>query len=457
MTDGLECWCGNSDLVVFSPGYARCVACETLVSADMPGPEISSVTDEERGLYGRDYWFSHQERDLGKPNLVDRARADLPERSLHWLRGILRYKLPPARVLELGSAHGGFVATLRWAGFDATGLEISPWVVAFARETFEVPMLLGSVEHQAFEPASLDVIALMDVLEHLPDPAGTMRHCLRLLKPDGLLLIQTPCYPEGMSYEEMVARSDRRLETLQAGEHLYLFSRASIRDFFDRLGARHVAFEQALFAEYDMFLVVSQVPLVRRQTADLERGLRATPAARMVQALLDLGTELDVLKQRYGDAERDRALRLGVIDGQGRRLGELEAERNNLRAEVTALREQREVLEADTAARLEVIHDQGRRLGEVEAERNNLRAEVTALYEQREVLEADTAARLEVIHDQGWRLGEVEAERNNLRAEVTALHEQNRVLTTQGHALQRSLQAIQGSRAYRLLRRLDRA
>ena len=36
-----------------------------------------------------------------------------------------------------------------------------------------------------------------------------------------------------------------------------------------------------------------------------------------------------------------------------------------------------EALEVDRAARLAVIEEQGRRLGHVEAERNNLRAEVT--------------------------------------------------------------------------------
>ena len=47
-------------------------------------------------------------------------------------------------------------------------------------------MLLGPVEDQQIEPGSLDVIALMDVFEHLPDPVSTMRHCLRLLRPDGI-------------------------------------------------------------------------------------------------------------------------------------------------------------------------------------------------------------------------------------------------------------------------------
>src|SRR5262245_33415038 len=125
MTEHPSCWCGNTGLVAFGAGYWRCSVCETLVSAQMPGPEIAYVTDEKCDLYGREYWFSHQEEDLGQPSILTRARSDLSERCLHWLRAVLKYKQPPARVLELGSGHGGFVAMLGWAGFDAMGLEIS--------------------------------------------------------------------------------------------------------------------------------------------------------------------------------------------------------------------------------------------------------------------------------------------------------------------------------------------
>ena len=389
----------------------------------MPGSDIARVANDEVGFYAREYWFAHQERDLGYPNILARARTDLPERCLHWLRTLLKYKLPPGRVLELGSGPGAFVAMLQSAGFEATGLEISPWVVQFIRDTFQVPVLLGPVEDQQIEPESLDVIALMDVFEHLPDPLGTMRHCLRLLRPDGILIIQTPRYPEGARHDEMVAQRDRFLEALKPTDHLYLFSRQSIREFFDGVGAGCVSFETALFAEYDMFLVVSRVPPVIFGPADIDVALSARPASRIIQSLLDLDTDRSVLNRRYLASEADRAARLEALEAQGQQLGEAEAERNELRAAVSALHPQLERSQADRAARLEVIETQGRRLGEVEAERNDLRAEVSALREHLERSEADRAARLEVIEAQGRRLAEVEAERNEQRAELSVLRE----------------------------------
>jgi len=338
MSQTPKCWCGNSDLVTFSSEYLRCKVCETLIAAHMPEYTISRVTSDEQDFYGCDYWFSHQEEELGNPSITARARADLPERCLHWLRALLKYKLPPAHVLELGSAHGGFVAMLRLAGFDATGLELSPWVVKFASEIFNVPMLLGPLEDQQIDPGSLDVIALMDVLEHLPDPLGTMRHCLGLLKPEGILVIQTPQYPEGKTCEDMVSQHDRFLEQLKEKEHLYLFSPKSIRELFHRLAAEHLAFEPAIFAHYDMFLVVSRAPLAAYLPDEIDRALEATPSGRMVQALLALDNQLREFSKRYAESEADRAARLEDMHRIERLLAESERDRAARRGVIEAQR-----------------------------------------------------------------------------------------------------------------------
>ena len=106
-----QCWCGVGGLEPFSDWYMLCPACGTLVSRE-----------ERAEGYGRDYWYGHQEADLGQPSIEARARLDLPERCVYWLRRFLRACLPPGDVLELGCAHGGFTALLTRAGFSARGL-----------------------------------------------------------------------------------------------------------------------------------------------------------------------------------------------------------------------------------------------------------------------------------------------------------------------------------------------
>ena len=333
------CWCARSELQQFSAEYQVCVSCGTLVSRFHHDRDVARVTSDDSDLYGRDYWFGHMENDLGFANIYQRARTDLTERCPHWLKTLLKYQLPPARVLELGSAHGGFVATLKWAGFDASGLELSPAIAQIARTLFDVPMLEGPAEDQEIPSGSLDVIALMDVLEHLPDPVATMRHCIDLLTPDGFLLIQTPRFPEGRSFDDLTRDGDRFLEMLKANEHLYLFSERSVRQFFAELGLESLVFEGALFSHYDMFFVASRRPLAPIDLQVQEERLLATSGGRLVLALLDLHAQVQgsVSRAVFEEIEADRAARLQIIERQGAELGQLAHENAILRGELDGL------------------------------------------------------------------------------------------------------------------------
>src|SRR4051812_45456696 len=164
-----SCWCGQAALEPFSADYGRCAACETLVCTAVPAPADPRVRDEASDFYGWEYFHSDQVR-RGVPPIETRARTDLYDRCVYWLDALTRYRLPPARVLELGCAHGGFVALLRQAGYDAVGLDLSPSIVDLARRTFDVPMLVGPVEDQSLEAGVVGVVGVMGGVEDPPPP-----------------------------------------------------------------------------------------------------------------------------------------------------------------------------------------------------------------------------------------------------------------------------------------------
>jgi len=325
------CWCNNTSLIPFSSDYEFCSVCGTLVSQQGLTEEQISVTNDNQDFYGKDYWFSHQIDEYGQPDIMQRSRQDIPERCLHWLRTLLKYKLPPAKVLELGSAHGGFVGLMQWAGFEATGLELSPWIVNYAKQTFDVPMLEGALEYQNIEPGSLDAIVLFDVLEHLDHPFESMQTAANLLKPDGIFIVQMPNYPDGKTYEEMVEEGDRFLEQMKAVEHLYLLSHRAAELFFNRLGFYSLKTEQELYS-YDMFLVASRHSINEIDQKDIEKKLLSIPSSRMVLALIDEAVELEKLnsmlhdiRMKYYASESDRANRLNIIHKQNEDVSRLQA------------------------------------------------------------------------------------------------------------------------------------
>jgi 2-polyprenyl-3-methyl-5-hydroxy-6-metoxy-1,4-benzoquinol methylase len=331
-----SCWCGNTDLAEFSPEYAHCDNCGTLNSIAGLSSDLMRVHDDERDFYSKEYWLSYQTRDYGYPDIYLRSRLDLPERSLYWLRTLMTYRLPPAKVLELGCAHGGSVAMMKWAGFDATGLELSPWVVDFARKTFEITMVLGPLEDLQLPPEAFDVIVLYDVLEHLPDPLATMRVAASLLTKDGIFIVQTPNYEEHQVYAEMLDRQDQFLDQMKAIEHIHLFSHRSILQFFQQLGFGFLAFEKQLF-DYDMYFIASRHQLVRNTDEQIAHDLLKHPSGRMVQALFDSSNNYESLQTKYQTSEQDRAARLEVIIQQGQKIDELQTSESQTQAQLLQL------------------------------------------------------------------------------------------------------------------------
>ncbi len=179
------------------------------------------------------------------------------------------------------------------------------------------------------------------------------------------------------------------------------------------------------------------------QTSEADRAARLTVIEEQGRQLGEIEAERNDLRYQLADlqqhleaAEADRTARLTVIEKQGQQLGQVEAERNDLRFQLTDLQRHFEAAEADRAARLTVIEEQGQQLSQVEAERNDLRFQLIDLQRHFEAAEADRAARLTVIEEQGQQLSQVEAERNDLRFQLTDL--------------QRHFEAAEADRAARL-------
>jgi SAM-dependent methyltransferase len=412
----------------------------------MPDPAGLLVSDDEHDFYGKQYY----ERALparGYPPLTERARSDLTERCLHWLRYLLRYKLPPGKVLELGCGHGGFVALLRAVGFDASGLELSPWLSQFARNTFDIPVLVGPVEAQNIPPASLDAIVLMDVLEHLPNPESTMRHCVHLLKPDGMLLIQTPKYPEGKSFEQIIAENDRFVDQFKPDQHLYLFSATSVRRLFERLGIENLVFEPAIFSHYDMFLAASRQPLRALGEDETFSWLENHATGRLPLALLDMDAQKRELHAHHIEVEADRAARLAVIQELEARYNESEADRAARLAIIQELEARYSESEADRAARLAVIQELEARYNESEADRAARLAVI-------QKLEAECAAITSRVASLEQQLASSEERIDYLEGYVSGLdaqcQQQRGIIGRQTELLDR----LQGTYVFRGMRRL---
>jgi 2-polyprenyl-3-methyl-5-hydroxy-6-metoxy-1,4-benzoquinol methylase len=282
------CWCRNPDLQDFSPQYWRCDVCSTLISKSFPSTDITAIADEEGDFYGKKYWLDHQVEELGLDSIEQRSRSDLLDRCGWWLAELLDFRLPPARLLEIGCSHGGFLGLAELAGFSVIGVELSPWVVEFARKSFGVDVRSGPIERQGFQSASFDAVCLFDVLEHLQDPVRTLECCAQALTPNGVLLVQTPQYPVRTDLDKLQEENHPFLKMLLPDEHLFLFSAESVEKLLNEVGFSTCEFLPARFPQHDMMLVATKGLLSRNPAPTQEAVLEKSAAGRVMQGFLAL-------------------------------------------------------------------------------------------------------------------------------------------------------------------------
>ena len=146
---------------------------------------------------------------------------------------VLRHMVPPfrgARLLDVGCGEGGFLEWARAAGWEPVGVEPDPAAVA-AAQSRGLTVHAGTVEALRSEASSFDVVTLSHVLEHVHDPRALLESIRNLLKPNGLLWLDTP----------NISSIGRRLFGptwlgLDPPRHLVLFNHSTLRALLESLG-----------------------------------------------------------------------------------------------------------------------------------------------------------------------------------------------------------------------------
>lgn len=97
----------------------------------------------------------------------------------------------PGTLLEIGSATGILLEAARRRGWKARGIEASKWAVEAGRARYGVDLEVGTIEDTHQPPGAADCVIMVDVLEHLVDPASALRRCSSWIAPGGVLALTT--------------------------------------------------------------------------------------------------------------------------------------------------------------------------------------------------------------------------------------------------------------------------
>lgn len=139
---------------------------------------------------------------------------------------------PGASLLDVGFGSGQFLALARRIGWRACGVDPDPAAVAAARK-LNLDVRQGDLTAFADSGIEFDVITMSHVIEHLHDPNGTLQLAYRLLRPGGVLFLDTP---------NLDAQGHRRFKEywrgLEAPRHLVIFNWPSLKACLARAGFR---------------------------------------------------------------------------------------------------------------------------------------------------------------------------------------------------------------------------
>ena len=128
------------------------------------------------------------------------------------------------RILDFGCAHGIFLNSLPPSRYERFGCDMSSDALAVARGLLgdEVKLSSDLDELRSCE-GSFDCVTMWATIEHLPNPADVLQHIRKMLKPGGLLCLDT-----GVAGDALSRAVKGNVQWFDSPQHLWVFTVAGM-------------------------------------------------------------------------------------------------------------------------------------------------------------------------------------------------------------------------------------
>ncbi len=247
-------------------------------------------------------WISNKVSSVSYPEAGNEICYQVEEDSF-WFRhrnaclGAVVERYPPGGLfLDIGGGNGYVALAMQALGIEVALLEPGPAGARNAVQRGVNHVVCSALEDVDFQPGSMAGAGLFDVLEHIPDDAGSLGGVHRLLAPGGgRLYLTVPAYPWLWSPEDELSGHCRR------------YTLAGLRRVVERAGFQ-VEFATYFFTFLPLPILAARVMpyrlgLVSRKEHKISEHMKPdSPAVRLLQPIMRW--EVDRLRD-------GRTLRLG--------------------------------------------------------------------------------------------------------------------------------------------------
>ncbi|MBU0929642.1 MAG: methyltransferase domain-containing protein [Nanoarchaeota archaeon] len=136
------------------------------------------------------------------------------------------------KILDIGTAGGSFLKVAKDKLWDVEGIEPNKWLCDWALKNYGIKIKQGTLfdKKNKFKDDEFDVITLWDVLEHVADPKKTLEECNKIMKKNGLLVVNYPDIGSPVSK----AMGKRWIFLLSV--HLFYFDKKTIKKILNETG-----------------------------------------------------------------------------------------------------------------------------------------------------------------------------------------------------------------------------
>jgi 2-polyprenyl-3-methyl-5-hydroxy-6-metoxy-1,4-benzoquinol methylase len=210
--------CPNCGLVFVNPMEKACLTLdfENGEQRELKYDRMKSIAEKEG---------KHDEDVINREETV---------RTLHFRsrQKIIEKHLNGGRLLDVGCGRGFFLCNFVGSNVDYFGVEPRRRISEEAGKRVGADNIFcGTLKEAEFSSAYFDVVTMINLIEHLPCPADTLREANRVMKEGGILLIETPNVDSFLT-----AILGHRWHAFLESEHYCFFSARTLEKMLNNTG-----------------------------------------------------------------------------------------------------------------------------------------------------------------------------------------------------------------------------